>query len=656
MAARMLDHVAEAGSREVPPAFVVHDEEQLLRKPSSVPTKLFIGGISRHTTTKQLRDHFSQYGEVLDCIAMRGGDGRPRGFGYVTLDSPAAAQRCLREPQLIDNRIVDMKLAVPESGASSKTSFAKQIGMAENMPFNYNYNSWFGADSLDSQSWWNGPSQMPAGQYEQGLDCLQILSQTRDLPSLSAGAPEFVPRSEQTSPEAKMSQSTPSPVKKRVSPTQKRAPLGEITNSIANVFGVDDLLKPFKSPMNKTMGVGHLSGQSSDKSESPLNLDCIAVDRHHMDVHLDENFLDEVQRPIGEQTKSNLLLSPCTSSDEGEDHTAIPHSDGDDASEQVCTRSSSKSSTIAEDNALSLTPEHLPSIGSALHVSGECKRGTFFAKGRCQNGKDCSFCHFSHEVRKPTRQEKRDRRDSKLQARTQHIGQDIEEQDATLHHQGLSCAPWLDYLCPDSLQTHFLGYDHDNDATGDETYAYSILPGLPPVRAMKLPAPLALPTMDALSQAGPALPPGLVTSSRSSFLSKDKATSESLSTTTAIPSTLLSTTPSSCIPLSTIGSRTPSLLSTTPNSLPPSTMEVQAKAVSVSTFGTQTDDDYNCPTCEKLSPRHVEVLKHTAEKCRNADDTRWTREELLKLRRACYGTQLSKSTLCQAKTIGGVVA
>jgi endogenous inhibitor of DNA gyrase (YacG/DUF329 family) len=109
--------------------------------------------------------------------------------------------------------------------------------------------------------------------------------------------------------------------------------------------------------------------------------------------------------------------------------------------------------------------------------------------------------------------------------------------------------------------------------------------------------------------------------------------------------------------LSTIGSRTPSLLSTTPNSLPPSTMEVQAKVVSVSTFGTQTDDDYSCPTCEKLSPRqHVEVREHISEKCRNADDTRWTREELLKLRRACYGTQLSKSTLCQAKTIGGVVA
>eukprot|EP00929_Paragymnodinium_shiwhaense_P104137 TRINITY_DN681_c0_g1_i1.p1 TRINITY_DN681_c0_g1~~TRINITY_DN681_c0_g1_i1.p1 ORF type:complete len:612 (+),score=199.37 TRINITY_DN681_c0_g1_i1:68-1903(+) len=79
------------------------------------PTKLFIGGISRRTTTKQLRDHFSKHGRVLDCVAMRQPDGRPRGFGYVTLDSPEAAEHYLREPQTIDDRIVDVKPAVPDT-------------------------------------------------------------------------------------------------------------------------------------------------------------------------------------------------------------------------------------------------------------------------------------------------------------------------------------------------------------------------------------------------------------------------------------------------------------------------------------------------------------------------------------------------------------
>merc|ERR1719216_701880 len=50
---------------------------------------------------------------------MRQPDGRPRGFGYVTLDSPAAADRCLAEPQVIDSRIVDMKRAVPEGSTGA---------------------------------------------------------------------------------------------------------------------------------------------------------------------------------------------------------------------------------------------------------------------------------------------------------------------------------------------------------------------------------------------------------------------------------------------------------------------------------------------------------------------------------------------------------
>jgi len=41
-----------------------------------------------------------------------------------------------------------------------------------------------------------------------------------------------------------------------------------------------------------------------------------------------------------------------------------------------------------------------PSIGSAGHGGGTCKRCCFFPKGRCNNGYDCPFCHFAHEKRK----------------------------------------------------------------------------------------------------------------------------------------------------------------------------------------------------------------------------------------------------------------
>lgn len=54
--------------------------------------------------------------------------------------------------------------------------------------------------------------------------------------------------------------------------------------------------------------------------------------------------------------------------------------------------------------------EELPSMGSAGHALGTCKRCNFFAKGRCHDGRACAFCHLPHAKHKATRQEKRDRR------------------------------------------------------------------------------------------------------------------------------------------------------------------------------------------------------------------------------------------------------
>jgi len=89
------------------------------------PSKLFIGGLTRNTTTKALREHFCKYGRVLDCVAMRQPDGRPRGFGYVTLDSASAAEQCLSEPQVLDGRVVDMKRAVPGSWPAPSNKAAR---------------------------------------------------------------------------------------------------------------------------------------------------------------------------------------------------------------------------------------------------------------------------------------------------------------------------------------------------------------------------------------------------------------------------------------------------------------------------------------------------------------------------------------------------
>lgn len=52
----------------------------------------------------------------------------------------------------------------------------------------------------------------------------------------------------------------------------------------------------------------------------------------------------------------------------------------------------------------------LPSVGSAGHFAGECRRCNFFPNGHCANGRDCGFCHFPHEKRKLSRRERRERR------------------------------------------------------------------------------------------------------------------------------------------------------------------------------------------------------------------------------------------------------
>lgn len=51
-------------------------------------------------------------------------------------------------------------------------------------------------------------------------------------------------------------------------------------------------------------------------------------------------------------------------------------------------------------------PGELPSLGSAKHAEGLCKRCCFFPKGRCLNGHDCEFCHYEHEKRKRKKKKK----------------------------------------------------------------------------------------------------------------------------------------------------------------------------------------------------------------------------------------------------------
>ncbi len=68
-------------------------------------TRLYVGNLSFNTTGDTIRDLFGALGEVTDVhVVMDRDTGRPRGFAFVTMGSPAEAQKAIAE---INGKTVD---------------------------------------------------------------------------------------------------------------------------------------------------------------------------------------------------------------------------------------------------------------------------------------------------------------------------------------------------------------------------------------------------------------------------------------------------------------------------------------------------------------------------------------------------------------------
>ena len=60
--------------------------------------RLYVGNLSFEATGDDLREIFSQTGEVEEAIIVtRGGGGRPRGFGFVTMADDQDAAEAIRQ-------------------------------------------------------------------------------------------------------------------------------------------------------------------------------------------------------------------------------------------------------------------------------------------------------------------------------------------------------------------------------------------------------------------------------------------------------------------------------------------------------------------------------------------------------------------------------
>jgi cold-inducible RNA-binding protein len=81
-----------------------------------MPTKLFVGGIPYRTTDEELRQYFSQAGEVVSVfIPMDRATQRPRGFAFVEMADEASAEKAISmfDGQDMGGRRIAVSIARP---------------------------------------------------------------------------------------------------------------------------------------------------------------------------------------------------------------------------------------------------------------------------------------------------------------------------------------------------------------------------------------------------------------------------------------------------------------------------------------------------------------------------------------------------------------
>ena len=79
-------------------------------------TKLFVGNLSFNTTENQLQDLFAAHGRVIEVdLIMDKLSGRPRGFGFVAMESKEAAEAAIQalNGKEVDGRAMTVNEARP---------------------------------------------------------------------------------------------------------------------------------------------------------------------------------------------------------------------------------------------------------------------------------------------------------------------------------------------------------------------------------------------------------------------------------------------------------------------------------------------------------------------------------------------------------------
>jgi len=77
--------------------------------------KIFVGGLSIKTTQEEFKQHFAQFGNIVNAVIMMDSQSRrSRGFGFVTYDSESVVDNVLARTHVLNGKSVELKRAIPK--------------------------------------------------------------------------------------------------------------------------------------------------------------------------------------------------------------------------------------------------------------------------------------------------------------------------------------------------------------------------------------------------------------------------------------------------------------------------------------------------------------------------------------------------------------
>ncbi len=106
-----------------------------LQEPENL-RKIFLGGLNRATTVKDLMEHFQEFGTVKDCVVICNSNKESKGFGFVTMATIEETDLAIHEneggPHEINKKKVEVKRAIPKDSNippdPTKQLFVKNLG------------------------------------------------------------------------------------------------------------------------------------------------------------------------------------------------------------------------------------------------------------------------------------------------------------------------------------------------------------------------------------------------------------------------------------------------------------------------------------------------------------------------------------------------